>query len=144
MTVEERFWEKVEKTDGCWNWTGAQSRARVRYGMFNEYPKVVKAHRFSYRLHFGAFDESLCVLHRCDNPLCVRPDHLFLGTYLENNADCARKLRNGKARLNPARVREIRALHAAGGTYRGIARDTGLNRKTVRDAVTGFRWNHVP
>lgn len=86
----ERFWEKVEKTAGCWVWTGS----RVFYGYGNiggPGNKNIRAHRLSWELHNGPIPNGLCVLHTCDNPGCVRPDHLFLGTQKQNAEDKAQK-----------------------------------------------------
>ena len=89
----ERFWEKVEKTNDCWNWTAAKNK--FNYGEFFYNGKVWKAHRVSYLIVNGEYDLSLKVAHKCDNPLCVRPDHLFLATQRENIIDMVKKGRHG-------------------------------------------------
>jgi hypothetical protein len=83
----EDFWCYVQKTETCWLWTGPRTRY---YGNFCIGGKVVLAHRFSYELNIGSAI-GFCVCHRCDVPLCVRPDHLFKGTQADNLRDCISK-----------------------------------------------------
>jgi hypothetical protein len=89
----ERFWEKVEKTSSCWIWLGAKNK--FNYGEFFYKGKVWKAHRISYLIENGEYDTSLNVAHKCDNPPCVRPDHLFLATQKQNMVDMVEKRRHG-------------------------------------------------
>ena len=97
MTVveKERFWSKVQKARGCWTWTAACSRAG--YGHLWVRGKCLLAHRVSWALHNGPIPPGLHVLHHCDNPPCIRPTHLFLGTPIDNMRDCAMKGRATKA-----------------------------------------------
>jgi hypothetical protein len=95
--AELRFWLHVEKTDGCWIWTGSSNDAG--YGVVWTDDKIlVGAHRFSYELHNEPITGGLFVLHRCDNPPCVNPEHLFLGTAADNVHDMIRKGRNRNGR----------------------------------------------
>jgi hypothetical protein len=91
VPAEERFWKKVNKTEDCWLWLGHLQR----YGRFKPQgirnsPQVL-AHRYSYELHFGPIPIGMNVLHKCDNPACVNPDHLFLGTQKDNVIDMMNK-----------------------------------------------------
>jgi hypothetical protein len=88
----DSFWNKVNKTDKCWIWTGSKNSGGYGYTVFNG--KKWGAHRLSYKLSYGDFNTSLDVCHHCDNPACVRPDHLWIGTRKENMQDCVKKGRN--------------------------------------------------
>jgi hypothetical protein len=92
LSLADRFWAKVEKTEGCWLWNA--SLGSTGYGQINSggRGKPLKAHRVSWELHYG--QTQLQVLHRCDNTRCVNPSHLFLGTQSDNMKDMASKKRN--------------------------------------------------
>jgi HNH endonuclease len=109
-TVVQRFWSCVDKTDTCWLWTGT-TRDTFGYGALSVNSAFIMAHRLSYELHVGPIPNGLFVLHRCDVPPCVRPDHLFLGTQLDNIRDMIQKNRqhyaqgdNNGARTRPDRL----------------------------------------
>lgn len=87
--IEERFWEKVKKTSECWLWTAAVDRKG--YGRIGLGPDLLGAHRYSWELAYGPIPDGMAVLHHCDNPLCVRPEHLWLGTIADNNRDMIKK-----------------------------------------------------
>lgn len=111
LPPEVRFWNRVDK-DGpviyehlgkCWVWMGKLSRDGKGYGGLGNATKRRKnmpVHRYSWRLHHGKIPAGMCVCHKCDNPPCVNPDHLFLGTYADNIADCVRKGRQAKGERN--------------------------------------------
>lgn len=142
------FWSFVNKTDGCWLWTGRKTDG---YGMFNCMGKQDRAPRFSWRLHFGEIPVGLHVCHKCDNRACVRPDHLFLGTPKENIHDAIKKGRtryvhgsaHHNARLTEGAVIKIRRLRIKGYTYDQLAAQFGVDRMTIYDVVKRRGWKHV-
>jgi len=146
--VETRFWAKVKKTDTCWVWVAGKNSGR--YGSFYYEGKYAKPHRVSYILHYGEFPNELEVLHKCDNPRCVRPDHLFLGTQLDNVRDMDAKGRrrssamigeeNPSAKLKLSDVVVIRERSASGEKLGVIAKDYGIARTTVSDIKHRRRW----
>jgi hypothetical protein len=94
-SLEERLWGRVLRSDGCWEFTG--TRNGMGYGVLGRHGRRggnVLAHRAAWELTFGPVPAELCVLHRCDNPPCVRPDHLWLGTRMDNNRDMVAKGRH--------------------------------------------------
>lgn len=150
VPFEHRFWSQVRKGDGCWEWTG---RNRLHgYGRIKRRQVGLLAHRASWELHYGSLDPDACVLHRCDNRLCVRPDHLFIGTRTDNNADMVAKGRNSgapgerspNAKLRERDVREIRIRRAVSGeSFAVIANDYGVTPVQVRNVVRRRAWKHV-
>jgi len=94
--IEARFWSKVKQTDGCWLWLGAKDSDG--YGSVKIGNRGTHAHRIAYALMVGHIPPGVSVLHSCDNRSCVRPDHLFLGTQLDNINDMIKKGRDNKAR----------------------------------------------
>lgn len=156
-----RFWNNV-KTEGdfpdpekypevigrCWKWTGMKSQ---RYGKIfdRDSKKVVGAHRISWELHRGPIPKGMSVCHKCDNPECCNPDHLFIGTVLDNIQDKVRKVRHRRgeyshnARLTPLAVRVARRLRGLGFTYRNIATVFGVSVGCSTSAVKRICWKHV-
>ena len=99
-SVDDRFWVKVDRGDGCWLWRGATNGS---YGFVTRFGRVMGAHRFAWLDAIGPIPPDLWVLHHCDVPLCVRPDHLFLGTQSDNMLDASRKRRLGQY-VHPERL----------------------------------------
>lgn len=148
LTLEERFWNLVEKTDSCWLWKG--SKVPKGYGTFRFNNKNYRAHRVSWQLAHGPIgDNEICVLHKCDNPNCVRPDHLFLGTNKDNTNDMllkgreARGERNGHARLDCEKVVAMRRARANGIPFSKLGKMFNVSYVTAFDACTGKTWKHV-
>ena len=131
------FWAKVEKTDTCWNWIG--SMMPNGYGHAG-WPggKTRNAHKISWMLAFGDVPEGLCVCHKCDNRRCVRPDHLFLGTFQENQNDSMRKGRK-PCKLHPRCIPVIQSRARAGESQRDLAADYGVSKHTIYRAINGRR-----
>lgn len=120
-SLESRFWSKVQKGNGCWLWTSARSGGSHgnAYGFFwvGGKKRSEFAHRVSYKLHKGPINDGMCVMHSCDNPLCVNPEHLSIGTNTDNLQDAAKKGRTaygerngGGGKLTDNSVRRIKAL----------------------------------
>lgn len=153
-SVEDRFWEKVsiKDTDDCWEW---QANIIYGYGMFTLNKKQVRAHQWSWKYFYGEIPEGLCVLHTCDNRICVNPNHLFLGTHKDNAVDRQNKGRtkiphifgeNHKlAKLNDDLVRQIRFLRTQNMSYVEIANAIGsiVDYRTVGKVISGRSWKHV-
>ena len=147
--VKQRFFAKVEKTEGCWNWTAA--RTIFGYGKFSVNHREIMAHRASWEMHFGEIEKGIFVCHKCDNPSCIRPDHLFLGTPTENNHDMVKKGRDVRlrgeqhphAKLTEEIVREIKIKLKNGLSRRNLCREYGVAESTIGNIKNGNNWSHV-
>lgn len=163
-TAIDRFWRHVDKTSTCWNYTG--NRDKDGYGILRQGFGIskCKAHRFSFRLANGDFDERLWVLHSCDNPSCVNPDHLFLGTNIDNVNDMVvkgrvmkgdrhhRKLHPEKyprgerwptSKLTADKALKIKQLLSSGATLRSLGRVFGVSKQTIAGIRDGRLWSHI-
>lgn len=160
----ETFWRKVDKAapGGCWEWTGRLTAGKSTggYGTFGRAKSVTGdeqlAHRISWVLANGEIPAGLSILHRCDNRKCVNPDHLFLGTQLDNMRDMLAKGRqrwvpsgckgsgHGMHKITEAQAEEIRRRYEAGGVFqRELAEEFGLHQTMVSLIVRGKNWRHV-
>ena len=144
VPANERFWTKVDQTagpDACWPWLGSRSRG---YGRFSIGRQELKAHRYTL---FGLINRPEAVLHACDNPPCCNPQHLWIGSRRENNADRAKKGRSATgermahAKLSQGRAEEIRHRYAQGGvSQQRIADEMGISQALVSQVVHERVW----
>lgn len=138
-SVEDRFWERVAKTEGCWNWTGATNKGG--YGSFSPTAELSKtiSHRFSWELHNGPIPEGMLVCHHCDNPRCVNPNHLFLGTPQDNMTDKVLKgrWRGGYPRRPLAQPRKLRIGERLEGNIEEII-EKRKSGKTLFEIAASF------
>lgn len=144
--MNEKFWKRVDKSGECWVWIGP--RHPTGYGEFYLSGVFWKTHRFAWAEENGPIPAGMFICHRCDNPPCVRPDHLFLGTPGDNARDRARKGRsnrrgegNSSAKLT---VEQVKAIRIARGTQFAIARQFGISQTQVSAIRRGEAWPHVP
>jgi hypothetical protein len=147
----DRFWSHVHKrTDtGCWEWSASVGTSG--YGQFAVGRDMRRAHRVAWELERGPITGGLCVLHVCDNRLCVNPSHLFLGTRRDNHLDMVSKNRQriavgeqaSHAKLTEDDVRRIRLLLLDGRSTRSIARDFGVSGSAIWAISAGKSWAHI-
>lgn len=157
-TLETRFWDKVNKNGPihptlktrCWEWTACLARG---YGAIQVSGGIIKVHRMSWQLHKGDIPEGLFVLHRCDNPICVNPTHLFLGTHQDNMKDMKAKERTNAvegeqhhlAKMTVSKVKELRNLREQTGlSYDKLAKRFGISTMQAYDIIKRKAWKHVP
>lgn len=174
-SVAERFWKHIiTHPDGCWEWVGATKQGGYgKIGQSLPVQRTLQAHRVSWEIHYGPVPKGIDVLHTCDNPPCCRPDHLFLGTQVDNSRDMVRKGRhvsktrpeslrrgdnhpfrlrpetvlrgekNSRAKLTEETIREIRMWHQQGTSQQTIANRYGVDQTTISTVVRRKTWKHV-
>lgn len=149
--LKKRFWKKVKKTKECWLWTGGgtTNRWRIKRGMIVFDKKGYLTNRLSWNIHFGKIDGVKLVLHKCDRPLCVRPNHLFLGNHGDNMRDMKKKGRaakgedGGRSILKLAQVLQIPKLINNDFTWQEIANKFGVAKCTIGAIIHKRNWKHV-
>lgn len=148
-TIQEKLGDKIafEPTSGCWIWLGTVE-SRGKYGQINVDNKSKKAHRLSYLLHKGD-PAGFSVLHHCDTPLCVNPDHLYLGTHDDNMNDMVIRNRAAsgdkcaRSKLDSLQVLTIKKCISDGIDKKQIARYFKVEPNTIHAIDSGKTWNHV-
>lgn len=146
-SLDERLWAGVTKGEGCWLWKGVigrRSGGRIKFkGRYRSVGQVV------WEATYGPVPPGMLICHKCDNPPCMRPDHLFLGTHADNQADMARKgraargERNARAKLTEASVRAIRKRAFSGESQVSLAMEYGLSTPGICSVIHGKAWKHV-
>lgn len=138
LSIAERFARHVRVSDGCWEWTGGRDRPGG-YGHFTLKGQRHKAHRVAWLIAHGPVPEGLSVMHTCDNPGCVRVDHLLVGTHQENMDDRTAKGRGASKRLSDEEVEKMREMRDAGLQLKEIAARFGVTVSFASLVVRGLR-----
>ena len=143
---KNRFWENVQKSEGCWIWTGMKNPDG--YGLFFMDGKKRSAHRVLWQMRHGVICKEQYILHECDNPACVNPDHLFLGTQDDNMEDMRQKgrgplrdgERNPRAKLT---VKDVIAIRQSGHGLSVLAKQFGVSSAAIWQIRIGNNWKHL-
>lgn len=141
LNTHEDFLNSIKISDtGCWEWAGLKNNKG--YGQLSMIGKERLSHRYSYKYYKGGIG-AYHVCHHCDNPCCVNPDHLFLGTRKDNMIDMTRKGRHGTAKLNPESVLKVRELKVKGSRNIDLAKMFSVSEKTIRQINSKEAWKWV-
>lgn len=150
-----RFWSKVKigSPDKCWEWKGkldAKGYGHFQISHINPLGRDnPRAHRVSYYIHYGEIPNTLSVCHKCDNPSCVNPHHLFVGTYDDNNKDRARKGRSSHGETHPKAVLTeeqailVMQMRHSGKSQREIGKSLGVSHVAIGNIFRGITWKHL-
>ena len=152
-SVEERFWRFVDKkaNNECWNWTGNICAGYGRISLGAKKDGAIGSHRFSWELHNKqSISDGMVVMHSCDNPKCVNPNHLSIGSHKDNTQDMIAKGRkvvvaplgneNGKAIINAEIVKAIRESNLSNAA---LGRQFNVSPNCIRGVRTGRTWSHI-
>lgn len=148
LPIAERYWRLTKTGPGCWIWQG--NRNQLGYGQFRVGRKgpVMTAHRVAWEIHNGPIPDGLIVMHQCDNPPCVNPDHLRVGTHKDNAQDCVAKGRRAKTHKPHSRVLkltddQVRAIRADKRPAHKLAFENNVSEATVYAIRAGTRKKYV-
>ena len=149
ISIKIRFWNKVKvigKND-CWKWLAYKDKDSYGRIGTDSIHRNIAAHRVSWILHYGEIPKNKLVCHKCDNPSCVNPQHLFLGTIQDNNFDKVKKNRqaqgekNGSAKLKKSQIQEIKKIYQTGNfTLKEVGKMFGVTYATISYIVNGKTW----
>jgi hypothetical protein len=155
LDLKTRILGNITKTvNGCWEWNGSKTYGygKIIVGSrLDGTRKTARVHRIAYQVFVGEIPQGKFVCHKCDNPSCVNPEHLFLGTRQDNVDDREQKNRNHhvigeknpKSKMTDAKVIEARELYSYGYTSRMLAEKYGMDHTTILDIVKGRSWKHL-
>ncbi len=135
----EKFFEKLP---GCWEWQGSRKH-KLPYGNFTFRRKPFLAHRVSYEIYIGPIPSNMIILHKCDNPPCVKPEHLYAGTYLDNHKDKMARGRCKVEKLNVDQVKKIKELLKTKMPDSHIAQKFGVSPTTIGSIKKERTWSWV-
>jgi hypothetical protein len=151
--TKKHFYTKFQKvSSGCWEWIAGLNNKG--YGLYYINQEKIYAHRYSYIIHKGVIPEKMCVLHKCDNTICINPSHLWLGTQSENMKDAAKKGRMDKIKKNKGedvknsvltneKVKEIKIKLKNGEIGVKLAKEYGVTKTTIYQIKHGKWWKHI-
>ena len=155
FTIKERVEYYIEKTESCWTWKGPRNASGYGILRGRDCPSTL-AHRTVYEVFVGPIPDGFCVCHHCDNPPCVNPSHLWIGTNIDNVRDMVSKNRQSRvgtnfkkgeervqSKLVTPQVLQIRERALAGESHRKLAQEFGISNAQVSNIRTGKSWSHV-
>ena len=154
--LKKSFEKHVIRQEGCWSWKGPIAKGGYPVMSCRREIGSDRGHKASWIIHKGSIPKGMHICHSCDNPICTNPDHLWIGTYKQNNDDKIAKGRgkcgplpimkgsaNPSAKLNEDKVKEIKLLIIKGSSSYSIAKDYNVSKKTIAQIKNGNNWKHV-